>query len=677
MHSPSVPTPARLLSLLLAVVLPLTGSPLLAAKTTRTDLARQTPVAPGEQIPVADFFRAPLLLDPQLNPAGTHFAAYCSNELDRYDLLILDLKTQKSERATAGKDKGSILDFRDYRWLNDTRILFSVTQDKFYSQGLFSLDIRRISEAVPLIGHSAFRVISVPRDTPTHPLVWIVQNATALGGDGGTIQLDGTTTMFGTTWSIKVLAPVLRTFPKPSGNQTYGYLPDKDGNLALAYTSSEGKVGLQVLQGDAWVTSPVNTREWHLLSPGRWPVDYLAVRKRKRGGASRIVELNLLTGEEGREVYSDKHYSLLDASVLRGTRDGRVLGLEYERSMPTVVWFDEGFAALHAGLSKGLPGRHCQISSSSRDESLLIVTARSDVAPDEYFLLDRGARKLSAIGSSRPWIQASRMQAMNRVSYRSRDGLELEGYLTLPAGASATQPAPLVVMPHGGPFARDYWGWDPAVQFLASRGYAVFQPNYRGSDGYDWGDALEDPLLFRRIHDDVTDGVRHLIARGQVDPRRIAIMGWSFGGYLALSGVVHEPELYRCAIPLAGVYDWELFMRDLRSKDDTEERYHHLRRLLESPQKQKDVYEQISPLRGVANIRVPVLVAHGGKDETVYPEESTRLIAELRKHKIPFEKQIESDDGHGYRRIENNVRLYTAIEAFLARNMAPEKPKKP
>ena len=246
--------------------------------------------------------------------------------------------------------------------------------------------------------------------------------------------------------------------------------------------------------------------------------------------------------------------------------------------------------------------------------------------------------------------------------------------MTLPAGASRENRVPLVVLPHGGPWARDNWGWDGEVQFLASRGYAVFQPNYRGSTGYAWRFPEKDMWDFRKMHDDVTDGVKAVLKTRVIDPDRIAIMGGSFGGYLALSGVAHEPELYRCAVTIAGVFDWERMLKDARNSEYLRGRYGVLRRNLGDPAKRKEKFEEISPIKHVGKVKVPVFVAHGTSDIVAAVGQSKALIAELKKHGVPHEKQIERGEGHGFRKIDNQVELYTAVEAFLAKHLAVRAP---
>jgi dipeptidyl aminopeptidase/acylaminoacyl peptidase len=232
----------------------------------------------------------------------------------------------------------------------------------------------------------------------------------------------------------------------------------------------------------------------------------------------------------------------------------------------------------------------------------------------------------------------------------------------------------LVVLPHGGPWARDSWGFDRESQFLASRGYAVLKPNYRGSRGYAWMFPEEDTYDFRKMHDDVTDATKALIASGLIDGNRVAIMGTSFGGYLALSGVVNEPKLYRCAVTIAGVFDWAQQIKDKKFDQYDSPAFGWLMRKLGSPEQQREKFAAISPVRQVDQVRVPVFVSHGKDDPVADIGQSKRLISELEKHHVPHEALLVGEEGHGMAHLNNEVELYSRIETFLAKYLGPATP---
>jgi dipeptidyl aminopeptidase/acylaminoacyl peptidase len=345
--------------------------------------------------------------------------------------------------------------------------------------------------------------------------------------------------------------------------------------------------------------------------------------------------------------------------------------MHFDRRGPQTVWFDPRYRVIQAALQKSFPGRLVTILGSDLAEEQFFIRVFSDVAPPSYFHVKPGTKTFSRIADEAPWIDPARMHAMQTITYKSRDGREIEGYVTLPDGASQETPVPLVVLPHGGPWVRDTWGWDPEVQFLASRGYAVFQPNYRGSDGTAWRFSPDDLWAFRSMHNDVTDGVQTVLRTRLIDADRIAIMGWSFGAYLALCGAAYEPDMYRCAITLAGVYDWEDVVKQSRGSVYARGRYGRLKLKLGDPRKEAENFEAISPLRSVSDIRIPVFVAHGSEDPVANIAQSRRLISALKKNRVPYETKIERSEGHGFYRLENRVELYTELEEFLAKHLAP------
>ena len=273
------------------------------------------------------------------------------------------------------------------------------------------------------------------------------------------------------------------------------------------------------------------------------------------------------------------------------------------------------------------------------------------------------------IGQINPNLQPGLVQPMQPVSYPARDGLTIHGYLTLPAGAAGHR-VPLIIHPHGGPYGvRDEWGFDPEVQFLASRGYAVLQPNYRGSGGY----GLDFLLAGRhewggKMQDDLSDGVKWAIAQGFADPARVAIVGASYGGYAALAGVTFTPELYCCAVNYVGVSDLNI----IAGYGEGNGRRHGMDRTFYSKWIGDDATyrHDRSPVNFVQNIRVPTLHAYGENDPRVDIDNWKRLKAELDRYNKPYEFVREDNEGHGFRHESARVSFYRRVEEFLAKNLA-------
>jgi len=336
------------------------------------------------------------------------------------------------------------------------------------------------------------------------------------------------------------------------------------------------------------------------------------------------------------------------------------------------LWLDPQWAAIQKAVDAAMPQRLNLLVQTAGER--VLVFSYADVDPGRWFVLDRPTMALREVVARTDKIDPMRMRPTEIVDYPAPDGLVIHGYLTRPAGEG---PAPMVVLVHGGPVARDHWGYDPEVQFLAGQGYAVFQPQFRGSDGFGRRFMEAGFRQFgRAMQDDVTAGVRALAARGVVDPRRVCIYGASYGGYAALWGVIKDPDLYRCGISLAGVSDLtDLVSFSLFDDSDAESRAAR-RLLIGDASTMKDELRAVSPIEHAQDVRVPLLIAHGERDTRVLFSQSRRMVERLRElHKdvewMPFENV-----GHGFYWKRDQFRFEEAVAGFLKRHLgaAPDAP---
>jgi dipeptidyl aminopeptidase/acylaminoacyl peptidase len=286
--------------------------------------------------------------------------------------------------------------------------------------------------------------------------------------------------------------------------------------------------------------------------------------------------------------------------------------------------------------------------------------------PGTYYVFDRAARRMEAFASPLEELHGRAFAPVRPVRYTSRDGLTINGYLTLPPGRSE-RGLPLIVMPHGGPFARVGWDFDNEVQFLASRGYAVLQPNFRGSTGY--GRAFVERgygQFGAGMIDDIDDGVEWLIGQGIVDRSRVCIMGASYGGYAALWAPIRSPDRYRCAISFAGVTDIRTMLR-YGSRMMAAPRYAREWRRKVEGEERADL-GAISPLQQAARLDIPVLIAHGERDTTVPPSQSRNMVAALRRDGANVESVFYPKAAHGFTEPAESIDYLRRVEAFLARH---------
>jgi dipeptidyl aminopeptidase/acylaminoacyl peptidase len=463
---------------------------------------------------------------------------------------------------------------------------------------------------------------------------------------------------------------IINRYPVPPTGLTIGYMADREGKLAYAFTAEKGVQTMYRLEGETWKTCPVDLEQIDIIGPGDQPGQVVVTGPAQADMPRALQVMDAATGRMGEVLLQDKAYDF-SGYLYRHPVTRDILGVAFERNGPRTVWFNEDYKNLQKLLDSFFPGVVVRIISGNEKQTIFLVATFSDRQPAVYSWVDLEKRTAGLIKNSAPWIDPKRMQPINIIKFKTRDGRSLDAYLTLPAGATKENPPPLVMLCHGGPWARDHWGFDGEAQFLASRGYAVLQPNYRGSTGINWMFPTEDEWDFRKMHDDVTDAAKTIIASGLIDPKRMAIMGGSFGGYLAVSGVVNEPDLYRCAVTIAGVFDWENQIKDKKYNQFDSPVYGRMIRKLGDAKLQPEKFDAISPGRHADRIRVPVFVSGGRDDQTVEIEQSRRLVAALEKHHVPHESLIVSEEGHGMHHLENQVALYARIETFLAANLKP------
>jgi dienelactone hydrolase len=375
--------------------------------------------------------------------------------------------------------------------------------------------------------------------------------------------------------------------------------------------------------------------------------------------------------------YDTKHRKTTDMLAGHPTQDIlRVDGLEQSTFdhvitgglVPQDIWFDAQWGNVQQAVDKALPNRINRITGNPKGN--VLVYTRGDNEPGSWYLADMAEGSMRLVARSKPSVAGVELLPMKPFTYTAPDGLKVPTFLTQPAKASG--PAPLVVLIHGGPQARDYWGWNEEVQILAAHGYAVFQPQFRGSTGF--GRRFEEAGFGqwgRAMQDDITVGVQQLIAQGIADPARVCIVGSSFGGYAALWGLVKTPDLYQCGVSFAGVSDIEYMFHDgsdrVKSKTGTEWMLSRIGDVRLEPGR----FDDVSPLKHADKIRAPVLLIHGEMDRRVPISHAEKMKAVLGKLGKKVEWLTFEDEGHGIFYIRNELIYYTKLLEFLDRYIAP------
>jgi dipeptidyl aminopeptidase/acylaminoacyl peptidase len=389
----------------------------------------------------------------------------------------------------------------------------------------------------------------------------------------------------------------------------------------------------------------------------------LYLRDSREANTARLVRLDIRTGKP-KVLAEDPQYDV--GPVLRHPDTLEVQMVAFLRARQEWEILDPSIREDVALINRLRDGDFV-VSSRSDDDQWWVVAFTEDDAPASYYCLERRSRTPRFLFFTRPRLAQFTLASMQPISYPARDGVTIHGYLTLPPGLPPRN-LPLVLNVHGGPWHRDTWGYHPEAQWLANRGYACLQVNFRGSTGYgksflnagdrEWGG---------KMHHDLVDGVRWAVAQGIADPRRVGIFGGSYGGYAALVGATLTPDLFRCAVSVVGPSNLVTFIQSIPPYWSAYRSMLHRR--VGNPETEPEFLLSRSPLSFVDRIRIPILIAQGANDPRVKRSESEQIVAAMKEKGIDHEYLLFEDEGHGFAKPENRLRFYAAAEQFLARHL--------
>lgn len=454
----------------------------------------------------------------------------------------------------------------------------------------------------------------------------------------------------------------------------FDYVVDASGRpLARAsYDVREERYELALKGEEYW--DVVAQRQEPQLTQRMWGLltgtdDELVVSERPSFGGRRLISISATTGERQRVLFENDTYDF--SGVILDIYTNTVLGVAIDQDMPGTIWFDETLIHTQASLEAAIPNASISLLSWSEDRTqFTLVEHAPDLAP-RYYLYDATAGSLASLGEAYPELSSVLLPIRQSVRYSSRDGTRIPAYLTLPEGEG---PHPMVVLPHGGPASRDTGGFDDWAQFLASRGYLVLQPNFRGSGGYghQWESAGWGEWGTGRMQDDITDGVNAMARAGYADPERVCIVGASYGGYAALAGAAFTPDLYQCAAAIAPLTDLWLLVRDADAFGGVDTPYS--RRLAEQltgtqTLPDRDATAAMSPRHHVNAIQVPILLIHG-RDDSVVDEEHSIIMEDALDDAgkdVTFHRVRDMD--HWLTSPQSRQLVLSELETFLAEHL--------
>ena len=598
-------------------------------------------------IPMEDFFRNPEKASFNISPNGKHIA-YMKPWKTRMNVFVMDMNTKKETRLTSFEERGVY----GYAWLTDKRIGYIKDDGGNENMHFYAIDIDASNEIdlTPFENVQA-RIIDDLENDPNYII----------------IGLNKRNPQIHDPYRINVNDGKMEMIAENPGNIS-GWMTDHDGKLRIAITSDGVNTSILHRASESDKFKSILTTDFKVsVSPLFFTFDNknLYVASNRGRDKSGIFKFDVNNAEEGELIFE---HDEVDVSGLMYSRKRKVItGVSYTVAKSEMVFFDTWRENIQEKLEEKLPGYEVGITSFSKDETKAVVVSYSDKSRGTYYYYDVEKNQLAELGEISPWLNENNMAEMKPIKYQSRDGLTIHGYLTLPKGSNGKN-LPVVVNPHGGPWARDTWGYRSEIQFLANRGFAVFQMNFRGSTGYgrefwersfkEWGKSMQD---------DITDGVNWLIDEGIADPKRIAIYGASYGGYATLAGLTFTPDLYACGVDYVGVSSLFTFMESIPP-------YWELYRtmlyeMVGHPEKDKDLLSSASPLLHIDKIKVPLFIAQGANDQRVKKSESDQIVEALQKAGVDVPYMVKDNEGHGFYNEENQFDFYRAMEKFLNKHM--------
>lgn len=598
-------------------------------------------------IPMKDFFRNPVKTSYQLSPDGAYLS-YLKPWKKRLNIHVVKIGEKGEKRITEAIKR----DIMGYLWLNNSRIGF--VQDKGGNENFKLYAVNRDgSNPKELTPFKGVRVQLVDRleNNPNEILIGMNKRNPRIF-DVYRINID--------TGKMVMIA-------LNPGNIS-GWLTDNAGKLRIATTTDGVNTGIlyRKTEKDPFKKLLV-TNFKNSFAPLFFTFDNknLYVASNIGRDKSAIFEYDLEKKKNKKLIFEHKDVDV--SRLIRSKKRKKITGVVYFTAKRHYHFFDKKRKELQDTLNKLLPNYEVVVTGMSKDETKALVVTISCKTRGTYYYYDIAKKQLKKLVDISPWLDEKNMAEMKPIQYKSRDGLTIHGYLTLPKGVEPKN-LPVVVNPHGGPWYRDHFGFNPEVQFLANRGYAVFQMNFRGSTGYGrafWQASFK--KWGKEMQNDITDGVHWLIKQGIANPKKIGIYGASYGGYATLAGLTFTPDLYACGVDYVGVSNIFTLLKTIPPY--WKPLLDMLYEMVGDPVKDKELLKSASPVFHADKIKVPLFIAQGANDPRVKKSESDQMVAALKKRGIDVPYMVKNNEGHGFRNEENRFDFYRAMEKFLGKHL--------
>ncbi len=597
------------------------------------------------RIPIEDFFKNSEISGFSLSPNG-EYLAYLKPFENRMNIYVRKTDDANSEKQIT---RQKTRDIRMFGWKENNRLIFMQDSGGDENYHIFSTSVTGEDEKnlTPFKG-AKFQIVDL--------LDGISENHILIASN------QRLKTVFD-VYRLNVKTGERRLIVENPGIFT-SYLTDHEGKLRVALSSDGLNNSIYYRETETDEFEKILTTDFKdTFTPSLFTFDNKNLYVLSNRGRDKKA-LQIFDPREKKILSTVFSHPEVDLSGAAYSKKRKTLtGVVYTTWKAERHFFDSVSQNIFQDLKSKFPNSEISFVSLNRDEDLVVVLAHSDRNPGSYYLYNIKTKILKKLAVSQPWIKEEDMVEDKPIQYTSRDGLVIHGYLSLPKTKDRKK-LPVVVNPHGGPWARNVWGYNPESQFLASRGYAVFQMNFRGSTGYgkkfwkagfkEWG---------QKMQDDITDGVQYLIDTGLADKNKIAIYGGSYGGYAVLAGLAFTPDLYACGISYVGVSNILTFLESFPPYWEP-----YLKTMYEMvghPEKDKELLKRVSPFFHIDKIKAPLFVIHGANDPRVKQAESDQIVKKLESKGVKVPYLVKPNEGHGFQNEENRLEFYKLMEAFL------------